>query len=1075
MKNTYTTIKLFTMLICLVVVKLGAQPLSGVYTIDNTQATAGTNFNSFNAFASAINANGVSGPVTVNVLGNGTYNEQVQFMQPSGVTSTNKVTINGNNNLITFLSNNSAQPWTIAMNGTDWFTIQDLNVQGTGATYAFPLVLFGGADNNVFTNCTFSCNPNQGTGTTQIPVVISGSGTSYATASNSGNYNTFERCSTFGGYFGASMYHTTTEGQYGQGNKWIKCAFRDYYVYGTYFYYHENGVIQDCISERPTRTNHTTAYGILLSIASGWVIEGNTVQKLYELNPTYTGQIIGIYVAGNTSTTYNGAKNIVRNNVVKDLRSGGTLYGYYMLYINGDVFNNTVSINDPTSTATGATWGIYYTTTGNKYINSANNLIYINRGGTGQKNGIYYGTTAMVTSNNNNIWMGPSGTNNYAGYVNGANQISLLNLQASSQQEATTYSIDPVFVNAQTDPTPTSATFNNLATPLGIVFDYNGAVRNPSTPDIGAIEFLTPVCNGSPGLNTVNAPTFAVCPGESVALGLGTLNANSGFTYQWQVSNLSSVGPFNNIPGATSLFYTAPTVTANTWYNVVMTCTAPGGSSANYVGQVQVAGPTSSTVPYYEDFEGIGLPGRLPNCSWSAPGLGSGFTTYNSAASNNRQPHSGTSFAAFSAPTATNHVYTSPIWMDAGITYSAALHWATEYLGYSNWSNLALLVGPNQSPAGLTTIASVGPAMSGPYQLLDGTFTVPSSGFYHIAIRATASSGSALYLSFDDLSVTIPCQGPGASNSPTLQLAASSNTICEGEAVNLTVNGADIYTWSNAASGPGIVESPKVNTLYTVWGTNTLTGCTATLGEMIYVNKAPVMYVVASSPTTCAGTPINLTAFGQDVISFSWNTSATGPVITVAPTGNTTYTVIGTNSFGCTGIASQMVGVSPLPNVNASSTIPDVACHTEAVQLTATGGVTYQWMSSVTGIMYSGNPITVVPGVTTVFSVTATNAQGCSNKTTITQNAMECLGLTGMGALKGLRVYPNPTSGAFSIEVNTTSMKTVEVTDITGRVVLASSSVAEQIQLNIGDLANGIYYVKIQSENNLEVIKVTKQ
>jgi hypothetical protein len=293
--------------------------------------------------------------------------------------------------------------------------------------------------------------------------------------------------------------------------------------------------------------------------------------------------------------------------------------------------------------------------------------------------------------------------------------------------------------------------------------------------------------------------------------------------------------------------------------------------------------------------------------------------------------------------------------------------------------------------------------------------------------------------------------------------------------VNLTANGADDYVWSTSATGPGIVESPLVSTNYVVVGTNTMTGCTATLSEMIYVNEAPTLFVVASSPTTCAGSPVNLMAFGQGVVAFSWNTSATGANITVAPLSSTSYTVIGTNSFGCTGVASQAVGVTPLPSVNVSSSNPDVACHNEAVSLTANGGVVYTWLSGSSSVMYSGNPITVVPGVTTIFTVTATNAAGCSNKTTITQNVAECVGLKENNALTGLKVYPNPTNGVFTIELNNNSVKTVEVTDITGRLILANTSVAEQINVNIADLANGIYYVKFQSETATEVIKIVKQ
>ena len=83
---------------------------------------------------------------------------------------------------------------------------------------------------------------------------------------------------------------------------------------------------------------------------------------------------------------------------------------------------------------------------------------------------------------------------------------------------------------------------------------------------------------------------------------------------------------------------------------------------------------------------------RLPNCSWSAPNLGTTVKTYTSAQSNNRVPLSGANFGAFELPSTNNAVYSNGVQMEVGITYSAAIFYATEYFGYSNWTSLELLV-----------------------------------------------------------------------------------------------------------------------------------------------------------------------------------------------------------------------------------------------------------------------------------------------------------------------------------------------------------------------------------------------
>src|ERR1043166_3919808 len=78
-----------------------AQALTGVYTINSGQATGGTNFQSFTDFATAINTNGISGDVTVNVVAaSGPYNEQVTISSITGSSASNRVVINGNGCLL---------------------------------------------------------------------------------------------------------------------------------------------------------------------------------------------------------------------------------------------------------------------------------------------------------------------------------------------------------------------------------------------------------------------------------------------------------------------------------------------------------------------------------------------------------------------------------------------------------------------------------------------------------------------------------------------------------------------------------------------------------------------------------------------------------------------------------------------------------------------------------------------------------------------------------------------------------------------------------------------------------------
>src|SRR5688572_24986536 len=182
MKTIYSTIRVLTFLLCHTGGYLSAQ-LNGAYTINSALATGGTNFQTFTAFATALNSQGVGSPVTVNVSG-GPFVEQVNFTQAAGVSATNTITINGNGCLLTFNSNNISQPWVLGMTGADRMYFHNLNVSGTG-TYAYTLLFSAGADDNLFSTCTFSCPANT-TSYNHMPVLFSGSNQNYYTYSTSG-------------------------------------------------------------------------------------------------------------------------------------------------------------------------------------------------------------------------------------------------------------------------------------------------------------------------------------------------------------------------------------------------------------------------------------------------------------------------------------------------------------------------------------------------------------------------------------------------------------------------------------------------------------------------------------------------------------------------------------------------------------------------------------------------------------------------------------------------------------------------------------------------------------------------
>ncbi len=251
--------------------------------------------------------------------------------------------------------------------------------------------------------------------------------------------------------------------------------------------------------------------------------------------------------------------------------------------------------------------------------------------------------------------------------------------------------------------------------------------------------------------------------------------------------------------------------------------------------------------------------------------------------------------------------------------------------------------------------------------------------------------------------------------------------------------------------------------LYTTMGClNSLTAYTVTS------NPNPTVSITSATTTVCAGTPVSLTANGAS--TYTWNTAATTSSIAPSPSVSTTYSVTGTSATGCTATAVQAVSVNASPAVSAVSSA-SLLCVGQTASLTASGATTYTWNTAATTTV-----IAISPSVTTVYTVTGTNALGCNGTYTISQAVSVCSGLTAnQNTNSSLVVYPNPTNGMFTIEMANGATKIISVSDVTGRVVLNNTSNNDQITINLGNLSNGIYYVTIQSNTNTQVLKVVKQ
>ncbi len=148
-------------------------------------------------------------------------------------------------------------------------------------------------------------------------------------------------------------------------------------------------------------------------------------------------------------------------------------------------------------------------------------------------------------------------------------------------------------------------------------------------------------------------------------------------------------------------------------------------------------------------------------------------------------------------------------------------------------------------------------------------------------------------------------------------------------------------------------------------------GCEDTVTFTITGLTSTAMTV--SNTTICAGQSGTLTA--TPVLSggtFSWSPGGqTTASITVSPTVTTSYTCTYTLA-GCTATGTGTVTVSTALPVSAGNDV--TLCSGSTVQLTASGATNYTWNNG----LGNGNSVLASPSTSTLYTVTGTDANGCS-------------------------------------------------------------------------------------------------
>jgi gliding motility-associated-like protein len=440
---------------------------------------------------------------------------------------------------------------------------------------------------------------------------------------------------------------------------------------------------------------------------------------------------------------------------------------------------------------------------------------------------------------------------------------------------------------------------------------------------------------------TVTVNSAAICLGQQTA----TLTANGATTYAWS--------PPTGLSATVGTTVTANPATTTT-YTIVGTagtCTATTTAVVT-VNPIPVVTVNTGTICLGQTTANLNA-GGAATYSWT-PATGLSATNVASVVAN---PAATTSYTV------------------TGISAS----------GCTNTATTSVLVNP--TPTVNVTLGTVCNGASAPLTASGAsTYTwSPATGLSATTganVNANPATTTAYTINATDAN---GCTGIGTTtvtviSNPTVTV--NSAAICLGQqTATLTANGATTYAWSpatglSATTGSVVIANPAATTTYTIVGTAGT--CTATATSVVTVNSIPV--VTVNTGTICIGQQTaNLNAAGATIYTWTPSTglSATNiPNVVASPGVTTSYTVGGMDGNGCVNSATTTVTVNPLPPVSVSGAL---ICSGGSTPLTATGAISYTWTPAGGLSSTNGSPVNANPASTTIYSVTGTDGNGCTN------------------------------------------------------------------------------------------------
>lgn len=499
--------------------------LNGIYTIGATG-----DFLTFTAAVADLNTFGVCGPVVFDVE-DGAYIEQIVLTEALGMNSTNTVTFQGLNSdpalaIIEFAGTGTGDNYVVSMDGGDNYHFNNLTLSATGTSFGTVILMSNGSTNNSWMNTVIKGDSTVSTTSMNMALVFSPTGGSIDSMNVFAN-NVFANGSYAMYYYGDGTINLE------RGTQITNNTMTGFYYRGLHMYYQNNLVISGN-TFTPGVDYTGSIYRVYMAYADGATrVDNNHIQGM---NDGY-----GIYMSDCDAISSN--RGYVYNNFIHvgDTASTNISYGLFLTACSNQVItNNSVNIE-----SNGTSSRVIYATGGNQ--NYVRNNIFSN---TGPGYGMQY-NGGITNSDNNDIYV-PNGIPFYFG----GDVADINTWQSLTSFDFASDTLDPMFTSQEDLHTCQDMSIDGGAVPVGLVmYDIDGQIRELTTPDIGADEFL-----GLANLAFAD-DTLWKCTTDALVLG-GWEPSDDAISYLWNTTEATPTVSVTG-PGTYSVLVTTACGTAN--------------------------------------------------------------------------------------------------------------------------------------------------------------------------------------------------------------------------------------------------------------------------------------------------------------------------------------------------------------------------------------------------------------------------------------------------------------------------------------------------------------------------------